>query len=85
MSVVLNIIRHAGPSGALCILAYSASSRFSTLAGLPAAKLLQGIGFVTTLPAPTTEPEPIVTPPRMMTRMANQTSSPMVIVPPPVL
>ena len=45
---------------------------FITLHGLPAAKVLAGISRVTTLPAPITQPSPIVTPPITVTLEASQ-------------
>jgi hypothetical protein len=52
---------------------------FMILAGLPATHTLSGTSFVTTLPAPTVTPRPIVTPGRMMQLPPNQQSSPMVM------
>ena len=47
--------------------------------GTPAANTPSGISLVTTLPAPITQPFPIVTPPHTVTFPANQQLSPMVI------
>lgn len=46
-----------------------------TLQGLPNARELGGMSLVTTLPAPMTEPSPIVTPGRTTTFAAIQTLS----------
>ena len=50
-----------------------------TLAGTPATMQLSGISLVTTLPAPMTHPEPMVTPGITDTFAPNQQLSPMVI------
>ena len=49
-----------------------------TRQGTPAASELGGRSRVTTLPAPTTQPSPIVTPPQTTTFAPSQTSLPMV-------
>jgi len=49
------------------------------LAGLPATQVKSGTFFVTTLPAPTVTPLPIVTPGSTITLPPNQQSSPIVI------
>jgi len=48
-------------------------------AGFPATTWKAGTSFVTTLPAPTVTPRPIVTPGSTMALPPNQQSSPMVI------
>ena len=68
---------------------YHKSSRFRmesasvicriTLHGFPTARECGGISFVTTLPAPITQPSPIVTPPVTTTLLASQQLSPIVI------
>lgn len=50
-----------------------------TLHGFPTARECGGISFVTTLPAPITQPSPIVTPPVTTTLLASQQLSPIVI------
>lgn len=58
--------------------AYFTQSTFFpiTFAGLPATRLRAGTFFVTTLPAPTTAPEPIVTPDNTKAPAPIQTLSP---------
>jgi|GEM_PF-3288570 hypothetical protein len=46
---------------------YSLSKNLIILAGFPATKQLDGISFVTTLPAPTITLSHIVTPPKIIT------------------
>lgn len=58
------------------MLSSSVISRI-TLHGLPAAKLLAGISFTTTLPAPITQLSPIVTLGQTTTLAPNQQSFPM--------
>lgn len=48
-----------------------------TRAGTPAAKVLAGMSLVTTLPAPMTQPRPMVTPGHTTTFAPNQQSLPM--------
>lgn len=50
-----------------------------TLHGFPTAKLLGGISFVTTLPAPITLPSPIVTPGNTTTLPPNHVLLPTLI------
>src|SRR5690625_6941705 len=57
------------------MLSCSVISRI-TLHGLPAAKLLLGISFTTTLPAPITQLSPIVTPGQTTTFAPSQQSLP---------
>ena len=50
-----------------------------TLHGFPTATLSEGISFTTTLPAPITQPSPMVTPPHTVTFPAIQQLFPIVI------
>src|SRR5262249_8492424 len=60
-----------------CILLLDASWRTATLrAGLPATTVFGGTSLVTTEPAETTLPSPIVTPGKTMARLPIQTLSP---------
>src|SRR5882672_6699208 len=52
-----------------------------TVAGTPPAMLMGGISFVTTAPAATTLPFPILTPGKMVTRDAIHTDSSMITSP----
>ena len=51
----------------------------TTLQGLPTATTPEGMSFTTTLPAPMTVLEPMVTPGRMVTSPPSQTLSPSVM------
>ena len=64
-------------SGLFKIVSSAVISR-NTLQGLPAAKVFEGIDFVTTLPAPITQLLPISTPGQMTTLAPNQQLWPMV-------
>lgn len=55
------------------------STCLTTRAGFPATTTWSGTSFVTTLPAPTVTPRPMVTPGRTMQLPPNQQSSPMVM------
>lgn len=51
----------------------------TALAGTPNTKEFAGMSWVTTAPAPITQPSPMVTPPQTVTLLANQQLLPMVI------
>ncbi|PUU72761.1 hypothetical protein B9Z19DRAFT_1036285 [Tuber borchii] len=59
--------------------AASSSITLTALAGFPATRHPGGTSFVTTLPAPTVLPRPILTPGRTMTFPASQQSSSIII------
>ncbi|PSR94229.1 hypothetical protein BD289DRAFT_149051 [Coniella lustricola] len=68
-----------GPEAAASTIPPATSILRMNRAGLPATHVNGSTSFVTTLPAPTVLPLPIVTPGRTMTLPPNQQSSPMVM------